>query len=449
MERLDYLQELGVNALYFTPVFQSASNHRYHTHDYFNVDPMLGGNSALKALLDAAHRRGMKVVLDGVFNHCSRGFFQFNDICENGSASAYIDWFHIRGYPLAPYPCPSDVHPAPPDCNYDCWWGLPALPKFNTSCPAVREFLWSVAEHWIKFGIDGWRLDVPSEINDDDFWREFRRRVKAINPDAYIVGEIWEDATRWLKGDQFDAVMCYPFTRLCLGFFGKHTLDPETFKGTGYGHVKTFKTGLQFLGDLDAELDRYSWEITQAQLMLLGSHDVPRFLTCVQGDTTAYKLSLLLAATLPGAPCIYYGDEIGMSGGRDPECRRGMIWDESRWNKDLLSFIKRVLKMRHAHAVLRRGGFQALYGDPKHMVFAFQRKLSSEAETGTAMIVFNAGLDEVKVDFGGAEPGLYTEVIGGISGESRYDVTFEVEQDGRAVFRVLARTAWVFLKTCT
>lgn len=205
VEHLDYLQDLGITAIYLNPIFQSASNHRYHTHDYMKVDPMLGGDAALKALLDAAHRRNMKVILDGVFNHASRGFFQFHDLCENGEQSAYRDWFFSRSFPLQPYPCSSSLHEQPPDSGYDCWWGLPALPKFNTSTPAVREFLLNVAQRWISFGADGWRLDVPEEIADPAFWREFRRKVKDINEDAYIVGEIWNDASDWLKGDQFDA----------------------------------------------------------------------------------------------------------------------------------------------------------------------------------------------------------------------------------------------------
>ena len=175
VEHLDYLQDLGINAIYFTPVFQSASNHRYHTHDYEKVDPMLGGNAALRRLVDEAHARNIRVVLDGVFNHASRGFFQFHDIMENGPNSAYLDWFHVKGFPLNAY----DTERKP---NYGAWWGLPALPKFNTGCPEVREFLWGIGRKWIEFGIDGWRLDVPNEINDDSFWREFRRRVKAGNP---------------------------------------------------------------------------------------------------------------------------------------------------------------------------------------------------------------------------------------------------------------------------
>ena len=149
VEHLDHLITLGVNAIYFNPVFRSASNHRYHTHDYFQVDPMLGGNDALRALLDAAHARGIRVVLDGVFNHASRGFFQFNDILENGAESAYLDWFTVQGWPLRPY---GSAHP-----NYVAWWGNPALPKFNTARPRFADFLFDVARHWVEFGIDSQR----------------------------------------------------------------------------------------------------------------------------------------------------------------------------------------------------------------------------------------------------------------------------------------------------
>ena len=179
VEHLDYLSELGINAIYFTPIFQSASNHRYHTHDYEKVDPMLGGNAALRRMIDEAHARGIRVVLDGVFNHASRGFFPFHDIMENGPNSAYLDWFIVKNFPLNAY----DSEKKP---NYQAWWGLPALPKFNVACPDVREFLWSIGRSWIEFGIDGWRLDVPNEIDDDAFLaHEFRTtRAGAVKSGA-------------------------------------------------------------------------------------------------------------------------------------------------------------------------------------------------------------------------------------------------------------------------
>ena len=185
LEHLDYLADLGVNAIYFTPIFQSASNHRYHTHDYSEGRPHAGRRRRPPAPDRRAHARGMKVVLDGVFNHASRGFFQFHDILENGQDSAYLDWFTVHGFPLNAY----DPDKPP---GYKAWWGLHALPKFNTDTPAVREFLWEVGRHWMEFGIDGWRLDVAHEIEDDCVLGEFRRRVRAANPEAYIVGEVWE-----------------------------------------------------------------------------------------------------------------------------------------------------------------------------------------------------------------------------------------------------------------
>ena len=215
VDKLDYLKSLGISAIYLNPIFSSASNHRYHTFDYMQVDPLLGGNEALRELLDSAHSEGIRVVLDGVFNHASRGFWAFHHILEIGVNSPYLDWFTIRDWPQRPY---SSSHEKP--MNYAAWANLPALPKFNTDNPGVRDYLFDVAKFWIDIGIDGWRLDVPGDIDDDSFWREFRQVVKEANPEAYICGEIWHEAARWLQGDQFDAVMNYIFTRNALAFFG-------------------------------------------------------------------------------------------------------------------------------------------------------------------------------------------------------------------------------------
>ncbi len=379
IDKLDYLQDLGITALYLNPVFASAANHRYHTYDYERVDPLLGGNEALRALVDAAHERGMKLILDGVFNHASRGFFAFHHILENEAKSPYLDWFHVNGFPLRAY---SSGQPP----NYEAWWGLAALPEFNVAHPEVREYLWGIAERWIEFGADGWRLDVPAEIDDPEFWREFRRRVRAVNPDAYLVGEIWDRAPEWLAGDRFDAVMNYPLTRALIGFVLQEPPEDALVDGTGYAPIPQFDAS-EFAAEVDELMSLYSAEITQAQLNLLDSHDTARFLTLAGGDVAALKLATLLQMTLPGAPCVYYGDEIGMEGRRDPDCRRAFPWDESRWDHELRDYVKACIALRHAHPALRRGDLRCLYSDEG--VYAYGRQLNDE----TLVVVANTATD--------------------------------------------------------
>ncbi|MGC9400414.1 MAG: glycoside hydrolase family 13 protein [Anaerolineae bacterium] len=373
-EHLDYLEDLGVNALYFNPIFQSTANHRYHTHDYFHVDPILGGNAAFRALRDAAHARGIRIILDGVFNHVGRGFLQFNHLLENGRYSPYLDWFLVTGFPLHAY------NGKPP--NYECWWGNRELPKLNTDNAQVRDFLFAVAEHWLHQGIDGWRLDVPLEIRTPGFWEEFRRRVKKINPEAYILAEIWDDASPWLEGDHFDAVMNYPFNRACLGFFGGRALDVEARPG-GFPLVRL--DAQEFAHQVSILLNRYSLEVTQAQFNLLSSHDEPRFLTLVGEDPRRLQLATLFQMTFPGAPNIYYGDEIGMRGGADPDCRRSFPWDESRWQHSLRAAFRRYIALRKAHPALRHGRYITLYA--RGEVYAFVRQTEEE----TLIIALNAG----------------------------------------------------------
>lgn len=378
MEQLDYLSDLGVNALYLNPIFQSAANHRYHTHDYYQVDPLLGGNAAFRHLIERAHTRGIRIMVDGVFNHSSRGFFQFNHILENGTHSPYADWFHVFEYPLNPY----DHSRAP---QYAAWWGLHALPKFNTDLPAVRAFLWDVAAYWADFGIDGWRLDVPNEIDDDEFWREFRRRVKTLNPDAYICGEIWGDARRWLQGDQFDSVMNYLFTKGAIGFFIGKEMDEALLEGVGYYPIPPLDAP-KMAAQVERLLSLYPSDVTQVQLNLLGSHDTARFLSIARGDVRALQLATLFQMVYPGAPCIYYGDEIGMMGGKDPECRAAFPWQaREAWNEELLTFTRRATALRHNHPSLRRGSYRTLHA--KGSVYCFERAL----EDVRLIVAFNVG----------------------------------------------------------
>ncbi len=381
LEHLDYLVDLGITAIYFNPIFQSAANHRYHTHDYYRVDPILGGDAAFFAFLEGAHRKGIRVMLDGVFNHASRGFLQFNHLMENGIASPYVDWFTVTGWPLRAY----DPRRQP---NYSAWWNNRELPKLNTDNRQVTEFLMGVAEHWLQQGIDGWRLDVPLEINTPGFWEEFRRRVKAINPDAYILAEIWHDAHPWLQGEHFDATMNYGFNRACYGFFGGEWLDTSERPG---GFQIQALDGPTFAAEITRLLHLYEPEVTRAQFNLLSSHDEPRFLTMVRGDTRRLRLATLFQMTFPGSPCVYYGDEIGMAGGGDPDCRGAFVWDERQWDLSLHADFRRFIALRHKHPVLRHGAYTIVKVTPT--AYAFARH---DADT-LMLVALNVGEEEVEL----------------------------------------------------
>ncbi|NOK64013.1 MAG: DUF3459 domain-containing protein [Chloroflexi bacterium AL-W] len=408
VEHLDHIQSLGATAIYFTPIFQSASNHRYHTHDYYQVDPLLGGNAALHTLLTEAHKRDIKIVLDGVFNHTSRGFFQFNDILENGPHSPWLDWFLVEDWPLSAY---DGDKPA----NYVSWVGNRALPKFNTDNPQVREFIMQVAEYWIEQGVDGWRLDVPFEITTEGFWQEFRQRVKAVNPTAYIVGEVWRDARQWLQGDQFDGVMNYLFTSAVIAFTAGTRVVRELVEDRSYDPMPAIDART-YAERIDALLQLYPWEITLTQLNLLDSHDTTRLLNIASGDKASVRLATLLLMTYPGAPSIFYGDEIGLPGGQDPDCRRPIPWDQPEtWDTNVLRYHKELIALRHAHPVLRTGVYQGLYAD--EAVYACTRtntdetllvavNVAEEARSVTIMTntIFGTS-DNVKTLFG---EGTYT-----------------------------------------
>ena len=394
VEKLDYLQDLGITALYLNPIFASASNHRYHTFDYYNVDPLLGGNDALRELLDKAHAKNIRVILDGVFNHASRGFWQFHHVLENGIGSPYRDWFffdtaRLHGRrPWGAYPTPEELQALQSGedslkaIGYRGWWNLPALPKFNVNTPAVRTFLFDVAKYWIAFGIDGWRLDVPGDIDDDSFWQEFRYRVRQVNSDAYIVGEIWHEAQRWLQGDQFDAVMNYELTKPILAFFpGKHLDLKVAHQQSNYRGIQYAIDAHEFAGRIDHNLGLYKRDITYAQLNLLDSHDTPRFLSCAGGNKDALKLAWQFMFTYPGAPCVYYGDEIGIDDEHQddwrPEyCRKSFPWEESKWDQNLRSYLKEVIALRKQNPALRRGDFKRLWSADG--LYAFSRSLGGE-----------------------------------------------------------------------
>jgi neopullulanase len=403
VDRMPYLEDLGVTALYLTPIFTSASNHRYHTDDYLTVDPLLGGTDALRRLLDAAHGRGMRVVLDGVFNHTGRGFLAFHHILENGIASPYLDWYLVdrtrlaAGRPLIAYPEPGHDHVGRDSMErlgYRAWWGLPALPKLNVSHPPVREHLLMVAEHWLRFGIDGWRLDVPGEIDDPPFWSEFRERCRAIRPDAYLVGELWREAPDWLAGDRFDATMNYPLAEAILGFTAGGRLDRSAlaFHHEYRERVRPLD-GPDFADELERVMGLYDPAVTDVQLNLIGSHDTPRFRTMAGGDREAIKLAVAIQMSLPGAPCIYYGDEIGLEGRHDPDNRRAFPEDHGRWDRDLLDFTRTAIHLRRSSPALRAGTPRILAAVDGAIVY----ERTSDGDTW--VVGLNAGDGEARLGF--------------------------------------------------
>lgn len=351
-DKLKYIAGLGANAIYLCPIFKSNSNHRYHTVDYFEIDPVLGTLKDFDRLVKKAHKLGLRIILDGVFNHCSRGFFQFNSLMELGQNSPYVDWFHVKGWPL-------NAYSGKP--NYECWWNFPALPKFNTDCEEVREYLFSVAEYWTKRGIDGWRLDVPNEIDDDSFWQEFRKRVKAINPEAYIVGEIWDAPERWLQGDQYDGVMNYLFRKAVMKYlFDENPISTEEFCNR---LQDAFPVGR---GDIP--------------MNLLGSHDTTRLKSQPCASWDRIRLALTLMFFMPGAPCIYYGEELGMLGGKDPDNRRSVPWEKlpEMQQEPVYALVKELTEMRSNNPVLRDGKLEiACNGDG----FDVKRTLGRESLT--------------------------------------------------------------------
>lgn len=365
INKLEYIQSLGVNCLYLNPIFWSNSNHKYHAKDYLKIDPAFGDEKVFKQLVDECHKRGIRIILDAVWNHSGTDFFAFEDVKKNGKKSKYVKWYNFYSFPVGP----------PNKPNYECWWNLGELPKLMTHNPEVRDYLYRVTEKWMNFGIDGWRLDVPNEI-PHPFWIEWRKLVKRLNPEAYIVGEIWDDAYPWLQGDQFDAVMNYRFRAACLDFFIKEKTTPSEF-----GEA------------LLTMLRRYPDQVNFAMQNLLGSHDTERFLTLCKGDKQKMKLAWLFQMTSIGAPMIYYGDEVGMEGGKDPDCRRTMIWDEAQQDQDLLTAMKKLIKMRRNNPVFAAGAFEVLKVDLRN-VFAFERRDKSSI----AVVVLNNGVKDVTVD---------------------------------------------------
>ncbi len=359
LDRMEYLRDLGINALYFNPIFESRSNHGYDTTDYKKIDPRFGTTASLKAITARAHLHGWHVILDGVFNHTGVDFEPFQSLARDGAKSPYRRWYHVRRFPL-------QIKDG--QTTYEGWNGTPWLPKLNVGNPATHDYLLDVAAYWMREAkIDGWRLDAANEVNHD-FWKAFRKTVKSVKPDAYIVGEIWPDATDWLQGDEMDSVTSYRWRGTVLDFFAFDKSSPTQFDAA--------------LGRIRSD---YPPAATAVMFNILGSHDVERVRTLCGGDWQKERQAVAFQMSYPGTPCIYYGDEVGMEGGKDPDNRRAMPWDTKLWDRETLAFYKAAIAVRKEHAVLRRGDFQTVAADDTTGIYAFLRSYKTER----ALVVFN------------------------------------------------------------
>ena len=330
IEHMDHIQKLGIDVLYMTPVFKSNSCHKYDTIDYYQVDPSFGTLEDLKELVQKAHERGMKVVMDAVFNHTAREFFAFEDILEKGEKSKYLDWYFIEGFPLE-----SGTGEIP---NFKCFAYHGGMPKLNLRNPEVEKFITDVACYWIKeCDIDGWRMDVGDEISHF-FWKRFREVVKAVKKNMLIIGEIWHYAGDFLEGDEWDTVMNYPFYLNMIDLLAEEKINVSRF--------------VQNLGYLKGRLNKKCYPL---MWNLIDSHDTARFLHLCNNNKKKQHLAAAFQLLLPGMPMIYYGDEYAMPGANDPDCRRGMYWDEEYQDQEMFEWYKQLLHIRKAHTCIVDG----------------------------------------------------------------------------------------------
>jgi len=472
IDKLDHLSDLGITAIYFNPIFEGISLHKYDASTYHHIDNNFGSDSKNDLLIiesetedpktwkwssadqvflkfvREAHARGIKVILDGVFNHCGTRFWAFQDIIRNQQRSRYADWFDVRKWD----------DPATPanEFDYKAWWDHKTLPEFredtNGFVKPVREYFFNITKRWMdpngdgdpSDGIDGWRLDVANDVSHV-FWREWRDVVKGANPDAYIVGEIWDDAANWLKGDEFDAVMNYRFSRAMVRFFVNS--DSSRYSVT----------------EFDAELadvrNGYPREVNYILQNLIDSHDTDRWLSMILNSNRRYdnengirqnseygiqkpgedalkimKLMALFQMTYVGAPMVYYGTEAGMWGADDPDDRKPMVWDDMsyndetahpvpgktrtqdkvRFNHDLFQYFKKLIHIRNSRESLRRGTFKPLITDDNTGIYTFERGEKSQR----VIVVINnsAGKQVVRLESGGSYSDLLTgNIVDGLT----------------------------------
>ena len=351
IDKLDHLVDLGVTGIYFTPIFKANTNHKYDTEDYLQIDPHFGDEKKFKELIDKCHKKGIKIMIDAVFNHSGSKFAPWLDVVKNKEKSKYKDWFFVNNFKALK---PSDEYGPNYFLNkeyvYETFAFTPHMPRLNWSNPGVIEYFKKVVEKWTSLGIDAWRLDVANEPTLN-FWRMFRKWAKDINPDIYILGEVWYNSSLYLNGDTFDGVMNY------------------TLRDCVMNLVKNEWSKTKIEEEMSKYLLIYNNPIKRGMFNLLGSHDTPRIMTFFEHNLDKFKLAYKLLFHMLGSVCIYYGDEIGMDGDHDPGCRKCMIWDKKKWNMDTLNMFKTLIKMRKKYEALTNGEFQFINDSNKKELY--------------------------------------------------------------------------------
>lgn len=370
IDHLDYIADLGATGICFTPIFEAPTTHKYDTIDYHRIDPEFGDNETFKRLVEEAHKRGIRVMLDAVFNHCGFKHPYFQDVVKKGMDSEYAQCFHLLSEPVVNFELNAKGFPAPKkplkagDLNYETFAFTPNMPKWRTSNPVAEKYLLDVTTYWIKnYDIDGWRLDVSNEVSHA-FWRKFKETVRAVKPDLFILGENWDDSSPWLDGDQFDSVMNYEFTYPVW-----HLLSREP-NYSDFG-VEAFKDSICRL------LISYPKNVARSMFNLLDSHDTSRLHTMLNDDVRLVKLAFAIQMTFGGSPSVYYGSEIGLFGVHDGN-RQCMIWDEAEQNLDLKAHVKRLIALRKAHPAMKVVDLAWIELDGIEEVLAYRKAIEKE-----------------------------------------------------------------------
>lgn len=384
IDRLDYIKDLGIECIYMTPIFEAATNHRYEAINFMKIDPMLGTNEDFDELVSECKKRGIKIILDAVFNHCSSDsiYFDITGKFKNdgyiGAAqskeSPYYRWFKFKQWPS----------------DYDGWYGFGFMPEF-VECPEMEDYFLGengVAAHWLKKGIDGWRCDVAFD-NTMVFWRRMRQILEQTKPGAYFISEEWRDATHYMLGDTFNATMNYRFAWAVRGFLATNDLLPSAFDDRLQTWLRDTPPGA-----------------VKAQMNLMDSHDTDRLFTVCKSDRNRYKQCIAFQLSYAGAPMLYYGNETCLEGAYAEDGRRTMPWDNL--DEEMIEFFKKAIQFRNQSKALRSGDVETVYMEDDRRIYVFSRRFEDEL----VYAVFNASDKDQIVEIPVKETGIFDDALG-------------------------------------